>query len=298
MKKGICCIYIGCLFEIICYLIYRRIYIFEGNYTKLHSSIYTVANNLRHYLIYNFDIFLLGILGFVICLIYCKKGDAKNFILLCINVTGWGYISGLLLWKGSQSYYLYPAAVMFILTLIPCMQIEWKKVVKKAFLGAFILFGCFMAILNYDAFLATVDVYSMYSEGLTYIRNHVSDKDRVFFETFFEDSEPSWQMNLLFELWEKNFEMIFNNSESDDCYAPKKGDYIVVFSNQRNLLLRPIRKISPERAYNGGHSAYVSEKNCKLECLKHNDYVRESLLSYQNGIAQYTIYYVENVLED
>lgn len=288
------------------WLIYRKIYIVKGEYTTYSLTIYKIFGNIQYYLKYSFDVVILGVIGLITNIIYVKNNlNSKSIFALSMNLIGWGYFAGLACWHNAFCYYLYPVAFFFIVSFIGATQIEWKKMyaaITKV-LAAIVIIPLLM--YGYSAVVLTEEAYDAYSDSIHYLVNNVPNSTNILFETFIYGQEPIYQTNLLFDVLDKEVNVFGKEADSDNFsgqtikeenYMPQKGDYIVVYNEQRDLW-RPIRRISPAEVYKNGMSVFENNPEYDVVCVDHKEYSSLYIKGFRlsRSLTEYSVYYVQNV---
>lgn len=188
-------------------VIYKHFYVIQNSYTDVTYSFHTFIHNVLWYSYYNFDVFIVGIIGGILLLIEFLK-DRKNnrtFYLLVINITGWGYFFGICLWRWSLSYYIYPIAFLFSVSIAEIFIIKIKN---RYITKGFILIASFIVLygLNYNYKVAAshIDLGKIYSKSVEDLVNDTDNGSRVLFENYNFYEEPIAQTRILLKCYNKN----------------------------------------------------------------------------------------------
>lgn len=305
--------------------IYKSVYVVQSEYTSYQLSLSSMWNNFNNYLRYDFDIFILGIvgLGASAYMFFKDKKDIYCAYALILNLTGWGYLAGLLLWRWSWSYYIYPCAFFFALSLGTMGRIwkgisRWSKIV---FAGVIFVVAGYAINYNYCVASAYKDVSRIYTESIQELNAVAGDQDRVMLANSNVYEEPAVQLrNILVEILQNNCSVYgvrqnifqvdvtdeilnlygYTREEYDDTVEEidfQVGDYIVNYINDRNFdgLIRAINPMSSdgeikERILNNGVEVQLLSSD-----MVDRRYWKIGESGFQNMNTGYEIYQVTNI---
>lgn len=255
-----------CVALILCQKAYQAVFIVDQSYTTYQLSLSIITYNLEKYVKYNFDILIWGCLGLAANFFAFVRGrfQSKYAFFLIVNLTGWAYIAGLCLWRWSMSYYLYPAAILFALSLgglDSVVNLE-GKVRQKLVMAVFAIAGTvsllYGIVSNYCVASSQVDMSRAYTDSIYTLLWVVEDGDRVLLENYYLYVEQVNQTNrILTTYFQKDvevygaFQSIWDNYATDEelevygytreeyerekaTIVPQVGDYVVHYINNRN----------------------------------------------------------------
>ena len=255
-----------CVALILCQKAYQAVFIVDQSYTTYQLSLSIITYNLEKYVKYNFDILIWGCLGLAANFFAFVRGrfQSKYAFFLIVNLTGWAYIAGLCLWRWSMSYYLYPAAILFALSLgglDSVVNLE-GKVRQKLVMAVFAIAGTvsllYGIVSNYCVASSQVDMSRAYTDSIYTLLGVVEDGDRVLLENYYLYVEQVNQTNrILTTYFQKDvevygaFQSIWDNYATDEelevygytreeyerekaTIVPQVGDYVVHYINNRN----------------------------------------------------------------
>lgn len=255
-----------CVALILCQKAYQAVFIVDQSYTTYQLSLSIITYNLEKYVKYNFDILIWGCLGLAANFFAFVRGrfQSKYAFFLIVNLTGWAYIAGLCLWRWSMSYYLYPAAILFALSLgglDSVVNLEGKvrqKLVTAVFAIAGTVSLLYGIVSNYCVASSQVDMSRAYTDSIYTLLGVVEDGDRVLLENYYLYVEQVEQTNrILTTYFQKDvevygaFQSIWDNYATDEelevygytreeyerekaTIVPQVGDYVVHYINNRN----------------------------------------------------------------
>ena len=265
-----------CVALLLCQKVYQAVFIVDQSYTTYQLSLSIIADNLEKYVKYNFDILIWGGLGLAANFFAFLRGRFrfKYAFLLIVNVTGWAYIAGLCLWHWSMSYYLYPAAMLFALSLggldgmVNLDGKMRKKLVTTVYAVAGTVSLLYGIVSNYCVASSQIDVSRAYTDSIYTLLGVAEDGDRVLLENYYLYVEQVDQTNrILTKYFQKDVQVygalqsIWNRHATDEelevygytraeyenekaTIVPQVGDYVVHYINNRNYYGRT-RAINP-----------------------------------------------------
>lgn len=263
-----CCLGIVVIFGIV--QLYKYLLVADSSYTDYELVIDTIIYNIKFYFKYHFDVCCVAIIGLVSNLILFLRDvkNEKNAYLLIINITGWGYVAGICLWRWSWSYYLYPAILFFALSMINFFVLTSKKMFRIV-IGVLIFFlACYGIHYNYCVAKSHKDASIIYTNSLYSLESIVEDGSRIIIDDSALYEEPPVRMkNLLVDYMGNNVSVYggrqnFAESEvteerlllygyTEERYEEEKkeaiireGDYLIHYINKRNYYGH-IRAINP-----------------------------------------------------
>lgn len=291
-RKAIILSLVGLIISIGIVQLYRINYIIENgtNYTSVSFNITSFINNLLYYLKYQIDIFVLGTVGIIsgIVSFFKNKRDERRAYLLAINLTGWSYIVGMCIWRWALSYYLYPALVLFSISLLNLFFLEYKVIVRRTIwvFGGFLIL--FSTLNNWNVATSHIDMGKTYSESIDTLQKMTKTGDRILLENYTCYDEPSVQTNLLLNTYLGNDLSVIGINQNvtgidpdpasltiygmtEDEYRdmkeeawPRKNDYVVLYINNRDFY-GPVRAVNP--AYNDATDSKLKEMGYTLELI-------------------------------
>lgn len=272
-REYICKIIGSCLglFAVVALLqIYKRVFIFDSSYTDYDLTLKIILYNMGFYVKYHGDVCFVAVIGLIssaILLYKDKKNERYAYLLIC-NITGWGYVGGICLWRWTQSYYLYPAILFFALS-----SVSFFILVRKKALYVFFSLLCFAFVFyginyNYRVAKSHKDSSIVYTNSIYSLDNIVENGGRIIIDDSDLYEEPAFQMkNLLIgylgndvnvyggkqSIWETDVTeerlTLYGYTrekyeEEKETATLKEGDYLVHYIHDRNYY-GPIRAINP-----------------------------------------------------
>ena len=110
-----------------------------SNYVDYTVTIHLIMNNFIFYTTQQPEVLFLGVISLILLLIIfilkrfeLKDNEIKYFIIACsLNLTGFGYLVILLIWKGALGYYTLIPAIMFSITFSFALNLYCKKICHK-----------------------------------------------------------------------------------------------------------------------------------------------------------------------
>lgn len=157
-------------FSLFLVAIYKKIYVVNSTYTDINWTINIFFTNVISYIVYNFDILVIGLIGIVHGLIGWIR-DRENYnkqFLFIINICGWGYFFGISLWRWSFAYYIYPCAVLFTISLIGFL-VYTKPRLKKIIVYVLLLLSVYGLQYNYKVAVSHIDVGASFTNSINKI---------------------------------------------------------------------------------------------------------------------------------
>ena len=294
--------------------IYKKIYIVSSAYTNVNLQFSTIIHNIAYYVRYDFDIIAMGIIG-AISGIRGWIGERKNYnrqFCFLINICGWGYFCGMTLWKWPFSYYLYPCAVMFAMSLIGFVAYTTNRI-KKIIICILLLISVYSIDYNYKVAISHIDLGRVYTDSINRINEVIKiEPGRVLVEdnNFYEE-QPK-QMSILLNgylgnsievigikqwlydvpmdestltLYESNMDEV---KEYTEDFEPQIGDYVIKYVNVRNFN-GSVRGVNPVNS-----PSYTSELENKwydLELVNKSENNRKCIGADRRGIHIYPMQY-------
>jgi len=323
-KKKMLTILVLVSLNLLLWFVYNKVFRIPSTYTSYNITFYSIYNNLYSYIKYNFDVFFMGIISFVFILreIFSKERNEDVSFLLAINLMGWAYIVGMCFWRWSSSYYLFPVSALFAISTTSFFRSkEFKE--KSIVLILIVIVGVYGIRTNYLVATSQIDVGQIYAESINDILDLSEADARVLIATsdFYEEPVVQTQ-RLLNNVFDKKIQIcginqnLLNKNMKDysDILAlygytleqynvlkeglnPKKGDYIIVYENDRNFYGN-IRGINPSLINNGIDD---SLKQYDLKLLSENKIERKYIgldnrkLTIKANYAGYKLYQVNKV---
>lgn len=324
MKKAAGLLMLECLVAYILFFIVKKFLTrnIPSSYTDYNMSISMVFTNLLYYAKYCWDVILIGILSNILCIqrIYnIKKFTSKDSLRASIsnndevnsiafsvimNIVGWGYLLGISLWRFCLVYYAFPCAVFFTGSFCMSLRIQKNKGKKYLYLLVPVIFALIYGSWNgYLIAASTRDVSSMFSESIDFMLYNKQINGEIYAENFMFYEESPYQMNRLFNFYDKNLtvigirdhldslnpsdEMLSAYGYTRDEYIEKShlngfevGDYILLYENKRNNWV-PSRYTNP--SYDGTEK--LEQYGWQLEKIAGNRIIKNRLTySIRGGI--------------
>lgn len=319
---------IGLLIAAAVILLYRFFFVIEDGtyYTSVSFNFVTIIKNIFYYFKYQLDIIILGILGLVsgfISFIKDRYNEKKAF-LLAVNLTGWAYLSGMCMWRWALSYYLYPALILFSISVIGInisMANFSVDVKRAAIIFSFILL-LWSGINNWNVATSHIDISKVYSDSVEKIHSIAQTGDRILLENYTCYDEPAHQTNLLLNTYLKDdvsvigmnqyitgtdpdFNTLSITGITEALYKkykeeahPKENDYVILYINDRNFY-GPVRAVNP--TFDTALNSSLEDRGYVLELIDAQSIDRPTL-GYENNKLQkktmksgYRIYKVKRV---
>lgn len=281
---------LGLLAIVVLVQVYKKMFIINSNYTDYELTLKTIIDNMGYYLKYHADVCFVAVVGLVSSLILFYK-DRKNeryAFLLISNLTGWGYVGGICLWRWTQSYYLYPAILFYAISLVSFFTLTRKKSIYVIFGLLYTVFALYGGNYNYRVAKSHEDSSIVYTDSIYSLDNIVESGGRIIIDDSDLYEEPVFQMkNLLNEymgndvniyggrqsIWETDVTderlILYGYTrekyeEERESATLREGDYLVHYINDRNYY-GAIRAINPAVTLNT--ISHLEEQGYILELL-------------------------------
>lgn len=281
---------LGVFFVVICTQLYKRTLIENSSYTSYVLSFNTIVSNIWFYFRYHMDVCFIGVIGLVSNMILFIKDrrNEKYAFLLIINLTGWGYVGGLCLWRWPQSYYIYPVVLFFAMSIVGFSLVQKGKSILKIVCFLCVIFILYGVTYNYCVAKSHKDIGIIYTDSIYKLNDIAEDGDRVIIDDADMYEEPPFQMsNLLINYFGNQIEIyggkqsIWNTEVSDERlllygytreqYEEEKenatlkvGDYLIHYINDRNFY-GPIRAVNP--AVTEDTISYLNSQGYSLQLI-------------------------------
>lgn len=301
--------------------VYRSMYVVAGEYTTFGFSLGEYISKLAFYVKIHFDIIAIGVIGGIVCIInWFKEKKSEDAYLLIINLTGWGYLLAVSVFRWRMSYYIYPVAILFSLSFISVFQGQIKKKIKMCCLLIVLLNLVYAMNYNYKVATSQMDLGKTFEQSINSIIKHTNSDSKILVTSYDFYEEPIMQTKTLLEYYGEARDVIgvkqeINNSNMDegvlalygytledykelksDC-KPQIGDYILINRNVRNFR-GDVRGVNPA-ADNIDSEKLFQILGVKAE-LVDKTIIERNWLSFsdpdfkQNTIAGYELWKVNN----
>ena len=248
--------------------VYEHFYVLGSVYVSDYSvTLSDIFSSIGFYLVNQWDYFVLGALGLIVCGIqmYKTRGkDLKPAFLVAVNLTGWAYVAGMGLWRLACSYYIYPVAVFFGVSAMGVFLYVGRK---KLIILAMAVVELITGINNYKVAVSHMDLGDAYTRACQSIAENVESGGRVLWENTYYFTEDVSNANRLVRKFGSDVEVIgalqsLQDTEVSDEWlklwltsreqfdemvetaVPQVGDYILYFVNQRSFF-GEVRAVNP-----------------------------------------------------
>lgn len=317
-KLAACIAVVLMLFSLGLWYLYNKKYFISSNYRSIEISYHTIISNFKCYWKYNFDVLIVGIISlYTLIKNFLKYRKIECFILLSINLMGWAYFVGMLLWKWSFGYYLLPVSVIFSLTLVTAFvqiseQFNDKKAIRWYIWGMKSLL-CVLCIYglrtNYLVAVSHITMGNIYTQCMNEIIENVPNGSRILLASSNSYEEPVVETEILLnEIYNKDIQVlgakqsliptsnIINENilqlygttkeefeQMEELAQPQAGDYLIYFYNARNFYYQ-VRNMVPV-SYDTLLENYISNNMDSLYLVSENN-IEDKYLGWNGSSLQ------------
>lgn len=221
LKAALCSGFILGL-NLIALQVYRSMYVVAGEYTTFGFSLGEYISKLAFYVKIHFDIIAIGVIGGIACIInWFKEKKSEDAYLLIINLTGWGYLLAVSVFRWRMSYYIYPVAILFSLSFISVFQGQIKKKIKMCCLLIVSLNLVYAMNYNYKVATSQMDLGKTFEQSINSIIKHTNSDSKILVTSYDFYEEPIMQTKTLLEYYGEARDVIgvkqeINNSNMDE----------------------------------------------------------------------------------